>query len=78
MLQNFLQSTKKCLSLYTDDNKLKYPSNPPDILKYAKKVNKNPTPRKLPQLLLLNFLVKLLTERKYLMNILVFVRRKYL
>ena len=38
----------------------------------------NSTPSKLPQLLLLNFLAKFLTEKKYLMNTLIFVRRKYL
>ena len=43
-----------------------------------KKIMKNSTPRKLPQLLLLNFLAKFLTERKYLMNALIFVRQKYL
>ena len=34
--------------------------------------------RQLPKLLLLNFLAKFLTERKYLMKNLTFVRRKYL
>ena len=38
---------------------------------------KNSTPSKPPQLLLLNFLAKFLTERKYLMNTLIFVRQKY-
>ena len=38
---------------------------------------KNVTPRwQLPKLLLLNFLAKFLTERKYVMNNLTFVRRK--
>ena len=64
--------------LYTDDNKSKYSSNPKDILKSAKKFMKTPTPSKLPQLLLLNFIAKFLTERKYLMNTLIFVRLKYL
>ena len=64
--------------LYTDDNKSKYSSNPKDILKSAKKVMKNSTPSKVPLLLLLNLLAKFLTERKYLMNILIIVRLKYL
>ena len=57
--------------LYTDDDKSKYSSNPKGIMK-------NSAPSKLPQLLLLNYLAKFLTERKYLMNTLIFVRRKYL
>ena len=48
------------------------------ILKSGKKTMKNSTPSKLPQILLLNFLAKFLTERKYLMNTLIFVRQKYL
>ena len=36
------------------------------------------TSLKLPQLLLLNFLAKFITERKFLMNTFIFVRRKYL
>ena len=36
------------------------------------------TSSKLPQLLLLNFLAKFLTERKYLMNTLIFLKRKFL
>ena len=44
-----------------------------------KKFMKNFTPkRQLPKLLMLNFLSKFLTERKYLMKNLTFVRRKYL
>ena len=35
------------------------------------------SPSKFPQLLLLNFLAKFLTERKYLINTLIFVRWKY-
>ena len=65
-------------TLYVDDNKSKYSSNPKDILKSAKKVMKNSTPSKVPLLLLLNLLVKFLTERKYLMNTLILVRLKYL
>ena len=59
--------------LYADDNKSKYSSSPKDILKSAKKIMKNSTKSKLPQLLLLNFLAKFLTERKYLMNNLIFI-----
>ena len=64
--------------LYTDDNKSKYSSNPKDILKSEKKIMKNSTPSELPQLLLLNLFGKFLTEKKYLMNTLIFVRLKYL
>ena len=64
--------------LYTDDNKSKYSSNPNYILKSAKTFMKNSTPSKLPQFLLLNFLAKFLTERKYLMITLILVRQKYL
>ena len=48
------------------------------FLKLLKKFMKNSTPSKLPQLLLLNFLEKFLTERKNLINTLIFVRQKYL
>ena len=64
--------------LYTDNNKSKSSSNPKDIVKSEKKIMKNSTPSELSQLLLLNFFGKFLTERKYLINILIFVRRKYL
>ena len=47
---------------YTDANKLKYSSNPKHILKSAKKIMKISTTSKPPQLLLLNFLAKFLTE----------------
>ena len=47
-------------------------------LKKKKKTVENSTPRKLPQLLLLNLFGKFLTERKYLMNTSIFVRLKYL
>ena len=54
-------------------------SNPKDIIKSAKNVTKKFTPRRqLPKLLLLNFLSKFLTERKYIINDLSFVRQKYL
>ena len=62
--------------LYTGDNKSKYSSNPKEILKSEKKYIKNS--RELPQLLLSNLFGKFLTERKYLMNTLFFVRQKYL
>ena len=48
------------------------------FLNLQKKFMKNSTPSKLPQLLLLNFVAKFLTERKYLMNTLIFVRQKCL
>ena len=64
--------------LYTDNNKSKSSSNPKDIVKSEKKIMKNSTPSELSQLLLLNFVGKFLTERKYLINILIFVRLKYL
>ena len=47
-------------------------------LNLEKKNMKSPTPSKLPQLLLLNFLTKLPTEKIYIMNTLIFVRRSYL
>ena len=64
--------------LYPDNNKSKYSSNPKDIVKSEEKIMKNSTPSELSQLLLLNFFGKFLTERKYLINILTFVRLKYL
>ena len=64
--------------LYPDNNKSKYSSNPKDIVKSEEKIMKNSTPSELSQLLLLNFFGQFLTERKYLMNILIFVRLKYL
>ena len=64
--------------LHTDDDKLKYSSNPKDILKSTKTIMTNSAPSELPQLLLLNLFAKFLTERKYLMNTLIFVRLKYL
>ena len=71
---------QRIFELYTDNNKSKYSSNPKDILKFGKKkkIMKNSTPSELSQLLLLNFSGQFLTERKYLMNILIFVRLKYL
>ena len=48
------------------------------FLNLQKKIMKNSTQSKLPQLLLLSFLAKFPTERKYLMNTLIFVRQKYL
>ena len=90
MPQNFFKVLERqnmqnqtIFELYTDDNKSKYSSNPKDILKSAKKKKKknkkNSTSSELPQLLLLlNLFRKFLTERKYLMNTLIFVRLKYL
>ena len=70
----------KCsnILLYTDDNKSKYYSNTKDTkwLNLQKTFMKNSTPSKLPQLLLQSFVGKFLTERKYLMNTLIFVRKK--
>ena len=64
--------------LYTDDNKSKSSSNPMNILKSEKKKKLyNSTPSTLPELLLLNLFGNFLTERKYLMNTLIFVRLKY-
>ena len=48
-----------------------------NILKSAKQLW-NSTPSELPQLLLPNLSAKFLTERKYLMNTLIFVSLKYL
>ena len=48
------------------------------FLNLQKNFMKNSTPRKLLQLLLLNFLPTILTERKYLLNTLTFLRQKYL
>ena len=48
------------------------------FLNLKKKIIKNSTPSEFPQLLLLNLFGKFLTERKYLMNNLIFVRLKYL
>ena len=65
--------------LYSDDNKSKYSSNPKNISDLENKFMKNFTQRKqLPRLLLLIFFAKFLTERKYLINNLNFVKRKYL
>ena len=48
------------------------------FLNLQKKFMINSTPSKLLQLLQLNFLEKILTERKNLMNTLIFVSQKYL
>ena len=76
VLQRQNMQNETIFELYTDDNKLKYSSNPKDILKFEKKIMKNPS--KLLQLLLLNLIRKFLTERKYLMNTLILVTLKYL
>ena len=65
--------------LYTDDNKSKYYSHHKNILKSVKKFMKNFAPRRqLRKLLLLNFSANFLTDRKYLLNNITFVRRKYI
>ena len=75
--------------LYSDDIKSEYSSNSKDIFKYSTKkiyiyiciyiYKKNFAPmRQPPNLLLLNVWANFLTERKYLMNNLAFVRQKYL
>ena len=61
--QNILVILRTFLNLQQQKNKQK-----------TKKNYKKSTQSKLPQLLLLNFVAKFLTERKYLMNILIFVR----
>ena len=69
------------VELYTDVNKSKYSGNPKGILKSEKKkkiMKSSTSSEPPPQLLLLILFGKFLTERKYLMNILVFVRLKYL
>ena len=69
---------KTIFELNSDDNKSKCTSNAKGIFKSAKKIMKNSTPNKVPQLLLLNILTKFLIERKYLMNTLSFVSRKHI
>ena len=69
---------QKKFEIYTDDIKLKYSSNPKDILTSTKKIMRSSTPTELPQLQLLNLFAKFLTEIKYLINTLIFVRLKYL
>ena len=65
--------------LYTDDNKSKYSRNPKDIFKSEKNIYEtlytNETTSKGA---ITEFLAKFVTERKYLMNNLAFVRRKYI
>ena len=63
--------------LYTDDNKSKYSSNPKDILKSAKKIMKLYT-KWTSTAATTEFVCKFLTERKYLINTLIFVSLKYL
>ena len=48
------------------------------FLNMQKKFMKNSTPSQLPHPVLLNFLAKFLTDRKYLTNILIIMRQKYL
>ena len=78
VLERQNMQNQKIFELYADDNKSKYFSNPKDILKSEKKIMKSSTTSELPQLLLLNLFGKFLTERKNLMNTLLFGRLKYL
>ena len=65
--------------LCTDDDNQNPLSNPNVIIKSGKNVIKHFTPtRQLPKLLLLNFLATFLTEKKYIINNLNFVRQNYL
>ena len=77
--KKWLKTFFKVSAFYTDENKSKYSSNPKDIFKFSKEIYEKPynkeTTSKAP---ILNFLEKFLTERKYLINNLIFVRRKYL
>ena len=61
--------------LYTDDNKLKYPSDPKEICKtkYKKLCNKQTSTAAT-----IEFLTRIPNRKKYLMNTLIFVRLKYL
>ena len=63
--------------LYTDDNKLKYSSNPTDILKSAKKYEKLCT-KQTSTAATFEFLSRIPNRKKYLMNTLIFMRLKYL
>ena len=58
---------KIIFELYADDNKSLYPSNPKDILKSEKKKKKLYT-KQTSTAANTNFLAKLITERKYLIN----------
>ena len=71
ILERLNMQNQTIFELYTDDNKSKQFSNPTDILKSAQKIMKKSTPSKLSQLLQLNFLEKLLIERKCLMSTLI-------
>ena len=67
--------------LYTDDNKLKYSSDPKEILKFAKEKknnNKKLCTKKTSTAATIEFLIKIPNRKKYLMNTLIFVRLKYL
>ena len=59
---------KTIFELNSDDNKSKCTSNAKDVFKSAKKIMKNSTPNKVPQLLLLNFLTKFLIEKNEHIN----------
>ena len=78
MLQNFLQSTLKteyAMMIIINQNNL---SNPKNLTKSVKNFVKNFTPRRQLPKLLLNFLAKFLTERKYIIKDLSFLRPNYL
>ena len=66
------------IKLYTDDNKSKYSSTTKDILKSAKTFYEKLHTKQTSTAATTKFLSKFLTERKYLMNTLIFVRQKYL
>ena len=60
--------------LYTDDNKSKYSSNLKGIYKSAKKFYEKLYTEQTSTAATTIFLAKFLTERKYLMNTLIYVR----
>ena len=71
--QNLQNETKS--ESHADDNRSKYSSNPKDIFKSAKKFYEKLYTKETTSKA---SLAKLQTERKYLMNNLIFLRRKYL
>ena len=74
-----IESTKSISELYTDDNKSKYSSNPKDISKSPKKIHeKFYTKETTSKASTTKFLAKFLTEKKYLIKNLIFVRRKHI
>ena len=65
--------------LYTDDNKLKYSSDPKEIPKFAKKKKyKKLCTKQTSTAATIEFLIKIPNRKKYLMNTLIYVRLKYL